>query len=398
MRLKHRVLCIAAAVFVFAWAAVIYFAAPETVVLYRGAEREADGLLAGITHLDGSIETSGSVIVPTKVGDYTASLSIFGIPYKSITLKVLEEKEVIPGGETIGIRLYSDGLIVVGVGKLSENEKSPGERAGIKVGDVITKVNGEAVGTPEDFSSLISAADGEIELEIKSGEDIKTVSIAPRVSEYDSRKRIGLWVRDSTAGVGTLTYIDPDSLSYGALGHSVSDSDTGVRFEVRQGSIERCGVTEIVKSEKGSPGELRGIFYSGAEPMGAIEKNTASGIFGSVKCRFDGETVPVALKNEVKVGKAVIRTSLDGEEVGEYSVNIRRVSPNAKNPSKGMIIEVTDDELIGKAGGIVQGMSGSPIIQNGMLVGAVTHVLVNDPTMGYAIFAESMIEAANEAE
>lgn len=396
MRLKHRFLCIAAAIFVFAWAAVVYFATPETVVLYRGAEWETDGLLAGITHLDDSIETSGSVIVPTKVGDYTASLSIFGIPYKSITLKVLEEKEVIPGGETIGIRLYSDGLIVVGVGKLSENEKSPGEKAGIKVGDVITKVNGEPVGTPEDFSSLISATDGEIELEIKSGEDIKTVSITPEVSEYDNQKRIGLWVRDSTAGVGTLTYIDPDSLSYGALGHSVSDSDTGVRFEVRQGSIEECGVTEIVKSEKGAPGELRGIFYSGAEPIGTIEKNTASGIFGSVKSTGNGEKVQVALKNEVTVGKAVIRTSLDGEEVEEYSINIRRVSPNAKNPSKGMIIEVTDDELISKAGGIVQGMSGSPIIQNGKLVGAVTHVLVNDPTMGYAIFAESMIEAANE--
>lgn len=394
MRLRKRLLCIIAAALVFIGAAALYFAAPETIVLYRGAERETDGLLSGITRLDGSIETSGNVIVPTKAGDYTASLSFLGIPYKSVTLKVLEEREVIPGGETIGIRLYSDGLIVVGVGKISENGKSPGEKAGIKVGDVITRVNGNTVGAPEELSSLIAETEGELELEIKSGEDVKKIYVTPEASEYDRQKRIGLWVRDSTAGVGTLTYINPDSLSYGALGHSVSDADTGVRFEVRRGSIEECGVTEIVKSEKGSPGELRGVFYGGAEAIGTIEKNTPSGIFGSVKSADGGEKLQVALKNEVRAGEAVIRTSLGEGEVREYSINIRRVSPNTKNVSKGMIIEVTDGELIAKTGGIVQGMSGSPIIQNGKLVGAVTHVLVNEPTMGYAIFAENMLAEA----
>jgi stage IV sporulation protein B len=392
MRLRRRIICATAALILLLAAMFVYLQSPDTLVLYRGTAWEGDGFFSRLTHLDGSIEASGEALVPTQTGEYKASLSIFGIPYKSITLKVLEEKEIIPSGETIGIRLYSDGLVVVGRGRVSESGASPAEEAGIEIGDVIMKVNGKAVGAPEDFSSEIARADGSVTLEIKSGDTIKSVDVTPVTSDYDGVKRIGLWVRDSTAGVGTLTYIDPDSLTYGALGHSISDSDTGVTFDVLKGSIEECSVSEIVKSEKGSPGELKGVFKTEGNVIGSIEKNTDCGIFGIITSGAEGEKMKIALKGDVKVGSAYLRTSLGESEAKDYEIKIRRVSPNAKNPSKGMIIEVTDETLLQKTGGIVQGMSGSPILRNGKIVGAVTHVLVNNPSMGYAIFAESMME------
>lgn len=385
---KHKIFCAVLAAALLAAIAFSYMNIPDTLVLYKGNAWEGENI--NFSNLDASIETVGEAIVPTKTGEYRASLSIFGIPYKAITLKVLEEKEVVLGGEAIGIRLYSDGLIVVGVGKINGDEKSPAERAGIKTGDVITRINDEKVGSPEEFSQKIAEAQGEVSLEIKRGSTVKSFEITPETSAYDGIKRVGLWVRDSTAGVGTLTYIDPEAGVYGALGHSVSDTDTGVRFEVLSGSIERCGIGGIVKGQRGSPGELQGVFYNNAEVLGDIGKNTTSGIFGKIKS-FDGDRVKVGLKGEIECGKAYIRTSLDGENVEEYEIEILKVSSNAKNPSKGLTIAVTDERLLEKTGGIVQGMSGSPIIQNGKFIGAVTHVLVNDPRKGYGVLAETML-------
>lgn len=370
-----------------------YINIPDSVILYKDRSWQQEGLSQlNIQHE--SVETLQDVIVPRKEGDFEASLSIFGIPYKSVKVKVVDSDEVIVGGQAIGIRLYSDSLIVVAVGRVNEEGSSPAERAGIKTGDVIVKINGEDVGTPAQFTEKIALCENAVTLTVSTDGKEREVTVTPEVSQYDGEKRIGLWVRDSTAGVGTLTYMDAEKLTYGALGHGVSDSDTGVKFGVRDGTIEECAIAEIKKGEKGNPGELKGAFLTDAKILGNITKNEKEGIFGTLTAPCEGETVPLGHKSEIKKGVAYIRTSLDGKEVCEYEIEIMKVSKNSKNPSKGLVIKVTDEELIAKTGGIVQGMSGSPILQDGKLIGAVTHVLINDPTKGYGIFIENMLEAA----
>ncbi len=381
-------------VMLFALSIVLsYVNIPDTYILYKDRSWSGNGAMRIISSHE-SVETSQGVVVPRQVGDYKASLSIFGIPYKSVMLKVLEDTCVIPGGQAIGIRLYSDSLIVVAVGRVNKDGKSPGEEAGIAPGDEIIAINNEKVGTPEEFSKKIEGCTGSVVLTVKTGEKTRNVEVTPQVSDYDNIKRVGLWVRDSTAGVGTLTYADLSTMTYGALGHAVSDSDTGVKFSVKEGSIEECSISEIKKGEKGTPGELKGMFYTNAPLLGNITENKTEGIFGNLSEVPEGESLPLGHKSEIKKGKAYIRTSLDGKSVEEYEIEILKVSENTKNPSKGLVIKVTDERLIEKTGGIVQGMSGSPIIQDGKLIGAVTHVLVNDPTKGYGIFIENMLDAA----
>ncbi len=388
--MKKRLISFLCVVMFFASLTGVQVSFPDSVVMYKDKEWE-NGKFIKLEATDNSIEVTNKAIVPRKLGDYAASASIFGVPYKKVKLTVLEEKEVILGGQTVGIRLYSDGLVVVGVGRVSENEKSPAEKAGIEIGDVIKEINGQKVGSPDNFTKIIEASQGEITLLVKKKEGEELVKLTPSLSEFDKLKRIGLWVRDSTAGVGTLTYMCPDTLSYGALGHGISDSDTSVRFEVLKGSIEECSVKCVVKGEKGNPGEIVGAFNTGAPVIGNIEKNEAVGIFGQLKKEPSGERVKTAPSNEIKKGEAYIRTSLKNGEIKDYKIEITRVSPKSKNPLKGLVISITDEELIEKTGGIVQGMSGSPIIQNGRLVGAVTHVLVNDPTKGYGVCIENML-------
>ncbi|MBQ8003020.1 MAG: PDZ domain-containing protein, partial [Clostridia bacterium] len=350
---KKRIISLICAVVLIATTVFSYINLPDTLILYKDRSWNSKSL----PHLkisDNSIETVQNAIVARKTGDYEASLSIFGIPYKSVTVKVIDEAKVIAGGCAIGIRLYADSLIVVAVGRVNESGKSPAEKAGIKEGDVIISVDGEKTSTPEEFSNMIAQSEGDVVLEVKSGEEIRKISVAPEVSEYDGTKRVGLWVRDSTAGVGTLTYVDPVSMSYGALGHGVSDADTGVKFSVKEGTVERCLIGSVVKGEKGSPGELKGMFLNNAEVLGDIKINDKTGIFGRIKTDFQGETVPLGHKSEIKKGKAYIRTSLDGKNIDEYEIEILKVSKNTKNPSKGLVIKVTDQRLLEKTGGIVQ--------------------------------------------
>ncbi|MBR5535341.1 MAG: SpoIVB peptidase [Clostridia bacterium] len=370
-----------------------YISLPDRVILYKDRSWKRDDI-TNLSINNEYIETLHDAIVPRKAGDYEASLSLFGIPYKNVTVRVLEDEKVIVGGSSIGIRLYADSLIVIAVGRVNSKGKSPAEEAGIKEGDVIVSLNGEKVGSPEEFSKRIEEINGEVTLGIQTGDGVKNVTLTPEVSEYDNVKRIGLWVRDSTAGVGTLTYMNPKDMSYGALGHGVSDSDTGVKFTVKEGSVEECAIGEIKKGEKGVPGEMKGVFLSNAKVLGNITKNEKEGIFGNLTHMPQGEMVETGHKSEIKKGVAHIRTSLDGKTVEEYEIEILKVSKNTKNPSKGLVIQVTDERLIEKTGGIVQGMSGSPILQDGKLIGAVTHVLVNDPTRGYGIFIENMLEAS----
>ncbi|MBR4955584.1 MAG: SpoIVB peptidase [Clostridia bacterium] len=300
--------------------------------------------------------------------------------------------KLIPGGRTTGIKLYADGAVVTGF----SSEKSPARSAGLKIGDVIVSVDGQDITDKNTLTgALASGNDKDFELEIiRKGQEIKVNVVA----DFDAAKgaySIGASVKDSIAGIGTVTYIVPDSGEYGALGHGITDPDTMSLMPFDEGVLMPSTVTSVKKGEQGAPGELIGA-YEMSRVQGTVDSNTNCGIFGKLK-DYDGfcpnTQIPVADDTEVKNGKAYILSNINSDCVEQYDIEIVDIDRN-NGELKQMLIKVTDEDLLNATGGIVQGMSGSPIIQNGKLVGAVTHVLVNDPTRGYGIFIENMLEAA----
>lgn len=299
---------------------------------------------------------------------------------------------VIPGGKAVGIKIYTEGLLVVGVDnvKTSSGETlSPALKSGIKINDIILKADNVEVSSAEQLSEILQNKLSEVALTVKRGSKVFETIITPVISD-DGKAHIGLWLRDSTAGIGTLTYINPSDMSFAALGHGICDIDTGNILSVKSGNILKCPYLSVIKSKKGSPGEISGSFDK--ENLGNITKNTQYGIFGTCK-NMDfieaTETIPTAERGEVKTGEAYILSDVDGSGVKQYNIEITKISKNADD--KAIVFKVTDKSLIEKTGGIVQGMSGSPIIQDGKLAGAVTHVLINSPDKGYGISIENML-------
>ncbi|OGX61298.1 MAG: SpoIVB peptidase, partial [Paenibacillus sp. RIFOXYA1_FULL_44_5] len=291
-----------------------------------------------------------------------------------------------PGGQTIGVKIKSSGILVVGhhLVQVSQNQKvSPGEMANVKLGDLITQINGKPVKELAEVADLVTDA-GEkkqsLSLTIKRSEQELVVQINPVFDITDQAYRLGLYIRNSAAGVGTLTFYAPEQGIYGALGHIITDMDTQTPITVGEGQIIHSNVTSISKSHNGEPGEKRAHFFNENKIIGNIEKNTSFGIFGKMSDRPDhalmNNAIPVAFADEVKEGPAEIYTVVEGQKVEKFKINIEHVTHQPHPATKGMIIKITDPKLIEKTGGIVQGMSGSPIIQNGKLVGAVTHVFV----------------------
>ncbi len=323
--------------------------------------------------------------------------SLFGVvPVKSVSVLHTDRKTLCVGGDVIGLQLFTDGVIVVDVQPFeAENgTASPAQQAGLKKGDIITEVNGIEVSDNYSFSNAVENCGGnEIVLTVTRDDVQQTISVLPQKCKKSGKYRCGTLVRDATLGIGTMTFFDPETGIYGALGHSVSDIDTGELLPIAGGQIVDAYVWNIKKGESGTAGELGGSLEE--EVIGSIEKNCQSGVYGILyeEPLCAGE-YPVAWATEVKTGPAEIMLSLDGENIESYDIEIDRINADYNAEIKNMVIKITDDELLEKTGGIVQGMSGSPIIQNGMLVGAVTHVLVNDPTKGYAIFIENMLDAA----
>ncbi|MCD7715744.1 MAG: SpoIVB peptidase [Lachnospiraceae bacterium] len=320
-----------------------------------------------------------------------------GITGTSVTAdQTSDRKQVYVGGTPIGIYLETDGVYVVDTGTITARDGSsccPSENI-VQSGDYILAVDGEEVNTKEELISCLSQCDGNsVVLDVdRQGEQI-SLKITP-VLDSDGDYRAGIWVRNDTQGIGTLTWVDEEGY-FGALGHGISDVDTAGLLEIETGTLYSAEVVSIVKGEAGTPGELSGIIhYSGNCQIGIIEENEENGIFGRVtgfSLAIEDETlIETALKSEVEKGSATIRCTVDGT-CRDYEIEIREVRTNSGDINKGMVIEVTDPELLALTGGIVQGMSGSPILQNGRLVGAVTHVFVNDPTKGYGIFIEDMI-------
>jgi stage IV sporulation protein B len=329
----------------------------------------------------------------------------FGIiPIKSVKVKVLPDLRVVPGGQTIGVKLKSAGVLVVGHHQVTVEEArkiSPGEDAKVQVGDLIQSINGQKLQDVNQMAELVARAGEdktELDLEIKRNKDMLHIRLNPAYDQNDKAYRLGLYIRDSAAGVGTLTFYSPDQKSYGALGHVITDMDTQTPIEVGSGEIVHSNVTSIAKSQNGEPGEKRAQFTRENKILGNIERNTPFGIFGKMSATpdhgYSKDAVPVAFAEEVKEGPAEIYTVVSGQKVEKYTIEITHVSKQEFPATKGMIIKITDPKLIEKTGGIVQGMSGSPIIQNGKLIGAVTHVFVNDPTSGYGCFIEWMLQDA----
>jgi stage IV sporulation protein B len=314
--------------------------------------------------------------------------------------------KVIPGGHTLGVKLYTDGLLVVGMApvKTESGTVSPAETAGIKSGDMITHIQKKPVSTIPELQAITAGLRGEaLEISyIRNGRLLSAILLPAKSS--DETYRIGVWVRDSMAGIGTITFYDPDTGLFGALGHGINEAQTGQLLPMGSGHVLYSEVESVRAGLPGSPGELKGTFR-GDRSYGHLLLNSEKGLYGTLT---DSETlgpdlqkaVPVAKRNEVKAGSATILSNVEGDTVGQYTVEIVKVFPDEDEP-RNFMLRVTDERLIAITGGIVQGMSGSPVLQDGKLVGAVTHVMINDPRRGYGIFAESMLRegmAALEAQ
>ncbi len=304
-------------------------------------------------------------------------------------------QKVYPGGMPFGVRFYTDGVIVSGADEvMTENGAvRPALDAGIKVKDIITHIDGNKITSAGALSKVIADSQGKpVTFTVKRGDEVMHIVLTPVKSKSDGIYKAGLWLRDSTAGVGTVTYIDCETGSFGGLGHGICDSDTGKLLPLLRGSVSAVRIGGIRKGVSGTPGELRGYFVG--DKIGAIVKNTDCGVFGVLSnVNANSESVQIASKNELCEGDAEIICTLDENGAKRYKISISGIDTSATS-SKCFTVTVTDPALLEKTGGIVQGMSGSPIIQDGKLVGAVTHVLINDPTKGYGIFIENMLEAA----
>ena len=291
----------------------------------------------------------------------------------------------IPSGRTVGIKIHTDGVIVAGVSAFTDEsgrDVCPARDAGIESGDIIMKINGVDIDSCGDF--LQFETDDTVECELMRGGEMKTVQVTPMLSD-DGQYRIGIWARDSAAGVGTLTFVNPENMRYAALGHAVTDVDSESVMTVREGSLNSCEIIDVKQGHIGFPGSVTADF--GDEVLGTVDGNAENGISGVMTADVTGETVSVAEPAEVHNGEAIILSDIEGGDVMEYAAKIEVISADGY---RNMTVEITDERLINVTGGIVQGMSGAPIMQDGQLVGAVTHVFVNNPKKGYAMFAENM--------
>ena len=311
-----------------------------------------------------------------------------------------EREVLIPCGTPFGIKMLTDGVVVTDFGTVNggANSVSPAETAGIRKGDIITAVNDKPICDSVSLSDAVQGSDGECTIDIIRGDKLLSVCAAPVKSETDGRYKLGLWTRDSCAGIGTMTFYDPDNNVFGGLGHSVSDMSTGITLPLLEGEITAVTITDILKGTSGVPGELCGAFISDTE-IGIVEINSDYGVFGHAEAApVLNESMEIAFNDEIKLGKATIYTTVSGMMPDEYEIEIEKIDYGSTSPSRNMTIRITDRALLNATGGIVQGMSGSPIIQNGRIIGAVTHVLVNDSAMGYGIFIENMLDECDEIE
>ncbi|MGN1420888.1 MAG: SpoIVB peptidase [Eubacterium sp.] len=330
-----------------------------------------------------------------RVSTYKSDITLFGIiPVKEADISVQQKKKVYVSGESFGIKLYTDGVIVVGTKDVdtANGTCNPAKEAGIEKGDIIIEINGEKMASASQVENILNDNNGKsYKIKVKRNSNYKVFTVEPVFSPSQGCYKVGLWVRDSTAGIGTITFFNPENQTVAALGHPITDVDTNEIMPILDGEAVKANVTKLYKSKAGEAGSLCCDFTN--ETIGTLTENTQNGIYGKYECEVNKSLVyEVASPQEVERGQAQIICTVDGDGPKLYTVEITRVSYRENNSGKNMVVKVVDDELLKKTGGIVQGMSGSPIIQNGKLVGALTHVIVDNPQKGYAIFAQSMVE------
>ena len=336
-------------------------------------------------------------MVSSDIGKATMEISFLGIPVKTVPVSVLPDAMVIPCGNTVGISFSTEGIMVLGTGKVVDinGEDHQPSKGILRSGDLILKAQDIALEEKEDLMEVVEQEEEEVKLTIKRGDQIQDVFITPVKSRDDGLYKLGVWVRDSTQGIGTLTYYDPNTQTFGALGHGVYDVDTKELMSLKEGELYLSRVTGIHKGEKGAPGELLGEIDK-ENSLGAVALNTEAGVYGKVNdygvSQLPSDPVPIAMKQDVHTGKAYVRTNAINGVFDEYEIEIESINSDKNSDDKGMTIRITDERLLEKTNGIVQGFSGSPIIQDGRLIGAVTHVFVQDPAKGYGIFIENMMK------
>jgi len=331
-------------------------------------------------------------------GGYEAQVRLLGvIPVGEVHVEVTAEREVAVCGVPFGIKMFTEGVLVVGIADVDTRKgaRSPASEAGLRVGDCILAIDGEEVVTTDQVASVVENSGGEpLTMTVRRQGVTFDVTLTPAASVTEQCLKAGLWIRDSSAGIGTLTFFDSQTNVFGGLGHPVNDADTGPTIPISSGEIVPASVFGVNKGKVGAPGELLGSFLSGS--WGVLTANDETGLYGVLHDQPPVyATLPVAYKQDVTEGAAQVITTVSGSAPKAYDIVIEEVDYRDDQPTRNMVIHITDEELLDKTGGVVCGMSGSPIIQNGALVGAVTHVFVSDPTSGYGIFVENMFETAN---
>lgn len=385
---------------------------PNKIILFEGENiniKTALGVSLESRNIDSSknktIQTSTS-INKTNLEEEQVQLTatLFGkIPVKEIDVNIIEETSVIPMGDLVGLKLYTNGVLVVGMSEIEaiDNKKyKPYEKSDIKEGDMIVKINETAVTCTSDLVNIVDESGGnEIDVTYIREEQYCKTTIKP-VQIAEEEYKIGLWVRDAAAGVGTMSFYEPSTKMFASLGHGILDIDTEQLLDIAKGEFVKTKVIGVQKGEEGTPGKIQGSIDK-QEKIGEVYKNTMLGVYGKTtnlsSLNIDlSNAMKVALRDEIKKGKASIICTLENNQKKEYEIEIEKIYKNNNIDNKSMLIKVIDEELLNKTGGIIQGMSGAPIIQNGKFIGAVTHVLVTDPTTGYGIFGDMMIKQLRE--
>ena len=383
---------------------------PNSVIIFEGEElnlktvvglkiKRANGTNMPVIQASNLGESEQSSKYETA-GTFELNLNLFGtIPVKEIDVNVIPKTKVVPMGNLIGAKLYTSGVLVVGMSEIQGDDQQkhkPYEGSGIEEGDMIVEMDSKKIANTDELVETVNSSKGKvIQIKYMRNDETITTSIQPIKSE-DNEYKLGLWVRDAAAGVGTLTFYEPSTGKFAALGHGIVDVDTGDIINIANGELVTSNLVAIKKGEKGTPGEIKASIDSGVT-IGNISKNTNFGVFGLVSNKNNlnlngAKEYEVALRSEIQTGEAEIICELENEKKEQYKIEISKIYTSNNYDNKSMMIKITDERLLQKTGGIIQGMSGSPIIQNGKFVGAITNVLVSDPTTGYAIFGDLMVK------
>lgn len=366
-------------------------AIPRSVILFEGENFNFPSILGISIKKQESMQASSNInkeedIEYAKKENYEVSL-LDSITIKTVEANVIPKTKVIPVGSTVGLKLHTNGVLVVGMSEIKDinNTKTkPYENTEIKEGDMIIEVNGTPITSTNDLIKTVNQSEGNnVNIKYIRDEEVLNDEIKPTKTS-ETEYKLGLWVRDTAAGIGTISFYDPESKKFAALGHGIMDIDTKDLISIANGEITTANIVSIAKGEKGIPGEIRGSLI-GQTTIGSIAKNTSLGIYGVINNSTllnvsSNDAVEIALREEIKTGKAKVICMLENNKKKEYEIEIQKIYTNNNTDNKSMVVKITDKELLEKTGGIIQGMSGSPIIQNGKLIGCLTHVLVSDPT------------------